>query len=254
MIPFIFATIRVCVIVSDGFEPVEAFVPISYLKQAGAEVQLALVDNSSTLEVTDLYEHEHMATKRFTDIKDESYDAIVFPGGNGNVRYLASNELVIDFIKKHNEEKKILCAIGESTGILLAEGAKVMDGKNGCGYPGTDQLIADNGGTKLAHRVVYDSNVISSRGPGTSQEFALRIIKVLFDNDVAKKISDAAMITHDDYSIDDDEVKKYKRACAILAGSAALFFVLMVTLSITTYIFKGQRDNNRAFLPIVSNT
>ncbi|OUM57328.1 hypothetical protein PIROE2DRAFT_17725 [Piromyces sp. E2] len=46
-------------------------------------------------------------------------------------------------------------------------------------------------------RVVVDGNVLTSRGPGTTFEFALAIVKYLADAETAKKVAGGMVLTND---------------------------------------------------------
>lgn len=60
-------------------------------------------------------------------------------------------------------------------------------GKKATAYPALCNKLTDQ--SECENRVVVDGNLITSRGPGTSMEFALAIVEKLFDR---KKAVDLA--------------------------------------------------------------
>lgn len=50
--------------------------------------------------------------------------------------------------------------------------------------------------SEIENRVVIDSNLITSRGPGTSMEFALSIVEKLFGLGKAQELAKTMVFTH----------------------------------------------------------
>ena len=175
--------LTVLFLIAPGFEPLEATAPIDYLRRAGATVVLAAV-GTEKLGVKSALGLKLKCDVHFENVSDNLYDAIVCPGGMPGAKNLATNQAVVSFIKKHFENNKIVGAICASPGLVFAEACGIMKGKNGCGYPGSDNKIAEYDGNLITSQdVVVDGNVITSRGPGTSIQFALALVKALFGED-----------------------------------------------------------------------
>lgn len=175
--------ITVLFLIAPGFEPLEAIAPIDYLKRAGATVVLAAV-GTEKLGVKSALGLKIKCDVHFEDVSNNAYDAVVCPGGMPGAKNLATNEEVVRFIKKHFENNKIVGAICASPGLVLAEACGIMKGKNGCGYPGFDNKIAQYEGNLITSQdVVVDGNVITSRGPATAVQFALALVKALYGED-----------------------------------------------------------------------
>ena len=80
--------------------------------------------------------------------------------------------------------------------MLLGEACKIVKGKKACGYPGCDDGIEKNGGTKMEDLVTIDGNLVTSRGPGTAALFALALIKVLVGEEKEQAIGKGTLIYH----------------------------------------------------------
>ncbi len=48
--------------------------------------------------------------------------------------------------------------------------------------------------SKVEDRVVVDGNVITSRGPGTSLEFSLRLVEELYGKEKAQELQKAMLV------------------------------------------------------------
>ena len=58
-----------------------------------------------------------------------------------------------------------------------------MQGKKATAYPALCDKLSDK--SECENRVVVDGNLITSRGPGTSMEFALAIVEKFFGREKA---------------------------------------------------------------------
>lgn len=179
--------VRVCVLVAPGFEPIEAITPIDFLRRAGAEVVVAAVGHND-LNIKGAHDITMKCDASFESVHGETFDCVVAPGGMPGTKNLAKDAKVVEFIKKHHAAGKLVGAICAAPGFVLAEACQLLKGKNACGYPGTDDKIAENGGSKNEDPVTIDGNIVTSRGPGTASLFAVTLIKVLFGEEKSQEI------------------------------------------------------------------
>jgi 4-methyl-5(b-hydroxyethyl)-thiazole monophosphate biosynthesis len=118
---------------------------------------------------------------------NESFDAIVLPGGPGH-KHLLDSKIVLDTVKSAFE-RGLLCAAICAAPVVLAK-AGILAGKKATCFPGEEGKLS--GADFIEQKTVVDGNVITSRGAGTAVEFALEIIAFLAGGDkaewVAKKI------------------------------------------------------------------
>ena len=169
--------VRVCVVIAPGFEPVEALTPIDFLKRAECQVVVAAVH--SDLIVPSCLDVAIKCDVKFAEVADQTFDAIVAPGGLPGTENLAKDAKVVAAFKKHFEAGKIVGAICAAPGMLLGDACKILKGKKACGYPGCDGGIAACGGTKMEDKVTVDGNLVTSRGPGTASLWSLALIKAI---------------------------------------------------------------------------
>ena len=178
---------KAVVLIAPGFEEIEAITPIDFLRRAGVEVVMASVGHDD-LAIKGAHGIVLKCNVKFDDVSKNIYDVIICPGGMPGTKNLAKSENVVKAIKAHLAAGKVVAAICASPGYVLAEACGIMKGKTGCGYPGCDDKITENGGTKVEDRVFVDGNIITSRGPGTASIFALEIVRKLVGNEKAEEI------------------------------------------------------------------
>ncbi len=158
---------------ADGFETVEALMTVDILRRGGVDVTMASIYDS--LEVTS---SQDIIIKTDSMLKHENimeYDAIILPGGQPGTTNLGQSPDVKLAVMAMNGVKKWVCAICAAPTVFGQYG--ILDGKNACCYPGLEESLT---GAKVVYDpVCVDGNIITSRGLGTSLDFALTILEKL---------------------------------------------------------------------------
>lgn len=172
---------------ADGFEPIELLTPVDLLRRAGAKVTVAAVSTKSK-QVKGAHGVTIEADAMLDDVKGQSFDLMMAPGGMGGTKALCANSTVVDLIKKQFSGGKNVSAICAAPGLLLSDTCGILKGRKGCGYPGCDDGISKCGGTKVEDPVCVDGNLITSRGPATAPLFGFALIEKLFGKDKAEEI------------------------------------------------------------------
>ncbi len=114
-----------------------------------------------------------------TNIAD--YDAVVFIGGGGALKYL-DNEVCYKIAKETVKAGKVLGAICISPVILAKAG--VLAGKRATVWSspldkGPIKILKENGAEYLDEDVVTDAKIITANGPSAAKEFGENIVKLL---------------------------------------------------------------------------
>ncbi len=162
----------ILIILADGFEEAEAVITIDVLRRLDLDVCIAsLNENLHTLSSRNI---KFIADKKLSDCKNESYRAVVLPGGMPGAANLKNSPDVIETVKKANSEGALVCAIC-SAPIVLAE-AGILDGAKFTAYPGFEDYF---GAKPLADMVVKYNNIITGKGPGAAFDFAQEIARSL---------------------------------------------------------------------------
>lgn len=174
---------KAAVIIFENFEEMEAVAPIDILRRAGAEVVVATI--SGSLETTGRSSLTIKADALFSDISRETFDAVVISGGPGTMN-VAQNPGLLEFIRRHNAQNKIIAAICAAPVVL--KNAGVLEGREcACHTSKEKELAAYIKDASL--RVAASGNIITSKGAGTAADFALEIAKKLISPDAAKSVA-----------------------------------------------------------------
>ena len=184
---------KVVVLLAPGFEPLEASAPIDIMRRAGIDVTLAAV-GSPTLYVAGAHHITIHADKKFDEIANSLFDAIVLPGGMPGATNLAQNAKVVAAVKNHFTNGRVVAAICASPGVVLAKACNIVRGKRACAYPGFDDKITECGGTKVEEPVVVDGKLITSRGPGTAMYFGIALVAALCGQAKADEIQKGTLM------------------------------------------------------------
>ena len=98
----------ILVILSNGFEELEAVTVIDVLRRAGLRVTTAALEESRNTQGSHGITVE--ADTTFTAIKDE-YSCIVIPGGMRGVENMLSNQQLAAFVRKMSAKGAIMAAV-----------------------------------------------------------------------------------------------------------------------------------------------
>ena len=186
---------KTVVFLAEGFEEIEAVTPIDYLRRAGVEVVTAAIPVDGKVDLLVNGAHgisikADMTFDEFISSCETLPDALFVPGGMPGAANVGACGLALDFIKKMNEQKKLVSAICAAPVVTLAKTGVLAGRKYTC-YPGmkeaADKLTA---GATLVTDVpfVVDQNLITGRGPGTAEQFAMELVEYLCGKETAQKI------------------------------------------------------------------
>ena len=172
---------KAAVLLADGFEEIEAVTVIDILRRSGIAVQTVSV--MGRMDVLGAHGIKVQADILFDNF-DEGSDILILPGGGDGTANLGAHEGVCSLLTQYNSSKKWIAAICAAPTVLDANG--VLDGKEAVCYPSCEPILK-NARVKQDAVCVCD-NVITSRGPGTSAEFAFKIVELILDAKTADSL------------------------------------------------------------------
>lgn len=200
------------VFLAPGFEEVEALTVVDYLRRAEVSVVTVSVPKDGEIESERIVRGSHnigveadMLLKDFIAQKKSSeMDAVYFPGGMPGAKNLADSQYLFDLILKMHTSGKIVAAICAAPAVVLAPTGILMELNWTC-YPGFQNRLAEFcGGEKQAKELtensrfkknapfVFDTNVLTGRGPGAAEQFAMKLVEILAGKDTAKSVHDGS--------------------------------------------------------------
>ncbi|MCX5644487.1 MAG: DJ-1/PfpI family protein [Phycisphaerae bacterium] len=178
---------KVLVPIADGSEEIEAVCIIDTLRRAGAEVTVAAVGR---LQVTASRGVKIAADATIADCRGQIYDCIALPGGMPGAEHLRDSAELIEMLKKQKQAGRFYAAICAAPAVVLQPHGLLEQVRATC-YPAFRNKL------DLAYasdeRVVIDGNCVTSQGPGTAIEFALKLVELLFGTEKARQVG-AAMV------------------------------------------------------------
>lgn len=176
---------KVLVLLAEGFEEIEALTPVDYLRRAGAEVTIA---GTSGKKVIGSHKITVEADCMIADVNASEFDMVVCPGGMPGSSNIAGCAKAADAIRTINTKNGFVAAICAAPVVVLAP-LGLLKGKKFTCYPGMENNIEQS--ASAAHskdRVVQDGKLITAGGPGVAEEFALKLVEVLFGKDKAAEL------------------------------------------------------------------
>ncbi|XP_052291666.1 protein DJ-1 homolog B-like [Citrus sinensis] len=113
-------------------------------------------------------------------------------GGLGGAQAFAKSEKLVHMLKKQKESNRPYGARCASPALVL-EPHGLLKGKKATAFPAMCNKLSDQ--SEIENRVVVDGNLITSRGPGTSMEFALAIVEKFFGRNKALELAKIMLFT-----------------------------------------------------------
>lgn len=168
---------------ADGFEEVEAITVIDLLRRA--DIDVTTVSIMKRLEVIGAHNVKVAADTLFEDVNYDDCEMIVFPGGGGGARNLDEHKGIASVLKSFNQNGKLIAAICAAPMVLGHHG--ILSGRKATIYPGMEAEL--KGASYVNEKVVVDGHIITSQGPATAMDFALKIIEMVKGKEVADSIS-----------------------------------------------------------------
>jgi 4-methyl-5(b-hydroxyethyl)-thiazole monophosphate biosynthesis len=171
-------------ILAEGFEEIETVTPIDLLRRAGAEVTVAaLSDGIHVTGRSGITVHADTTLGAIESGEAREFDCLFLPGGPG-VKHLRADPRVRAFVLRQNVTGRWLAAICAAPVVLHDAG--LLAGRR---YTAHFSVAAELSNILASERVVVDGHLITSRGAGTAQDFALILIEKLFSPERAHELA-----------------------------------------------------------------
>ncbi len=170
---------NVLVPLAEGFEEIEAMTVVDVLRRAGVKVTTAgipgtIVEGSRNVKV--------LADTKLESIADKDFDALVLVGGSPGYTNLSKSGRVMKLIGSYHRDGKLVAAICGAPTVLAEAG--ILTNVRATVYPGLEKYLPK----PRNERVIQEGNVITSQGPGTSMEFALKLVEHMAGKETMKNV------------------------------------------------------------------
>ncbi|XP_030554126.1 protein dj-1beta [Drosophila novamexicana] len=179
------------IILAPGAEEMEFTIAADVLRRAGVNVTVAGLNGSEPVKcsrdvviVPDKSLEEALA--------DEPYDVVVLPGGLGGSNAMGDSKAIGELLRSQESAGRLIAAICAAPTALAKHG--IATGKTLTSYPAMKPQLVDKYCYVDDANVVQDGNLITSRGPGTAYEFALKISEQLAGTAKAQEVAKGMLL------------------------------------------------------------
>ncbi|NDY42400.1 DJ-1/PfpI family protein [Dissulfurirhabdus thermomarina] len=173
---------RVLLLLAQGFEELEAVTVIDILRRAGVEVVAAGLEPGP---VTSARGVVLVPDAALDEVLDRDFDLVVLPGGLEGTDRLAADPRVAELLRRRIHENRPVGAICAAPTVLERHG--LAGGRRLTCHPVSRSGIRT--GRLVDERVVQDGTVITSQGPGTAMEFAMKLVEYLCGREKVEEVN-----------------------------------------------------------------
>jgi protease I len=183
----------ICMPVAHEFEDLELLYPLLRLSEEGAEIVLGtylgsfharpyLKEKPVTgrlgypVPPVPMVEGRRYSVRDMLDLKPESFDAVVIPGGF-SPDILRREPRIVSFVQRAFELRKPVAAVCHAPSLAISAG--VVKGRRVTSWISIRDDLLNAGAIWEDSPVVVDSGLITSRCPDDLPEFCLAVIEAL---------------------------------------------------------------------------
>ncbi|CAN1278588.1 Protein DJ-1 homolog C [Linum perenne] len=174
---------KVLVPIGFGTEEMEAVIMIDVLRRAGAKVTVASVEPQLKIEAAS--GTKLVADTSISTCSDEVFDLVALPGGMPGSARLRDCEVLRQITSKQAEAERLYGAICAAPAITLLPWG-LLKRKKMTGHPAFKYSLPTFWAVETNLQV--SGHLTTSRGPGTSFQFAVSFVDQLFGEPAAKEV------------------------------------------------------------------
>ena len=184
---------KVYVFLADGFEDVEALIPIDVWRRGGIDVTTVSISDFPL--VNSAHGVNVEADIMFEQGEFDDADLIFLPGGMPGASNLFAHKGVCKAVVDQFAAGKKVAAICASPAVVLAP-LGILEGKRATCYPGFESVLAENNATYTGDLFTVDGNVTTGEGPAAAFPFAYELLSQLVNKQTADQIAEGMRFVH----------------------------------------------------------
>jgi len=173
---------KIAVMVDEGFQDSEAFMPMGYFTNRGAHVKVIGPEKGEVGSYNSDFTIK--VQKTIKDAEVDNFDALIIPGGKAPSK-LRENEKAVAFAKEFFNSGKPVASICHGPQVLVT--ADVLEGRTSTGYEGIKGEVEEAGAKFVDDSLVVDENYISSRVPKDLPYFCSALEDALKEKDLLQE-------------------------------------------------------------------
>ena len=179
---------KIFVFLADGFEEIEAIVPIDIFRRAQIETKTVSVSDNKL--VRGAHNISVMADCLFSETDFSEIDLLYLPGGMPGTKNLDEHEGLKKLIQLQADGNIKIAAICAAPSILGK--MNLLNGKEAICYPGFEDKLS--GAVLSTEKLVKSGNISTAKGAGVALQFALKLVEELKGKEAADKIAESIQI------------------------------------------------------------
>ena len=184
---------KVYVFLADGFEDVEALIPIDVWRRGGVDVTTVSISDFPL--VNSAHGVNIEADIMFEQGEFDDADLIFLPGGMPGASNLFAHKGVCKAVVDQFAAGKKVAAICASPAVVLAP-LGILEGKKATCYPGFENVLAENNATYTGDLFTVDGNVTTGEGPAAAFPFAYELLSQLVNKQTSDQIAEGMRFKH----------------------------------------------------------
>ena len=182
---------KVYVFLADGFEDVEALIPVDVFRRGGLDVTTVSISDFPLVRSAHGVNIETDIMFEQGDFSDA--DLVFLPGGMPGATNLFEHKGVCKVVVDQFAAGKKIAAICAAPAVVLGQ-LGLLEGKKATCYPGFEDML--DGAQYTADLVTVDGNVTTGEGPAAAFPFAYALLSQLTNEATAQQIAVGMRFAH----------------------------------------------------------
>lgn len=182
---------KVYVFLANGFEDVEALIPVDVMRRGG--VNVVTVSTTGQKVVESAHGVGICADALFSECSLDDADLLMLPGGMPGAANLRAHDGLCQALLAQHERGGRIAAICASPAVVLAP-LGILDGRRATCYPGFEQAFTATDYT--ADLVTVDGTVTTGEGPAAAFPYAYELLAQLTDAATASQVATGMRYAH----------------------------------------------------------
>ena len=181
--------------VADGTEDIEFSIITDILARGGVEVVTASVMQAKQVKLARGL--NLVADVMIDEVDGSDFDVVACAGGMPGATNLAASAKLNDIIVSMKGAGKVYAAICASPAVVFSANPAILEGvTTATSYPAFHGKLKENCPhvNVSTDRVVVDGKCVTSQGPGTTFDFALKLVEMLVSAEKAAEIHKACLL------------------------------------------------------------
>jgi len=175
---------KIAIFLANGYEEIEGLTVVDICRRCGLEIDMVSISGEQN--VNGSHGIVSKCDKVLNELDFDAYDMLVLPGGKVGVENLEACTLLMEQVDRFYKDGKYVAAICAAPSILGHRG--ILKGRNACSYPSFESHL--EGAEVTPGPVEVSDHVITSRGMGTSIDFALAIVAEFLGREKADQMAE----------------------------------------------------------------